>query len=65
MSKLYLKKKEKEGHLGSQLVKCPTLAQVMISRFVGSSPASGSVLTSQSLEPVLDEGVVREDHRGF
>ena len=27
---------------------------VMISRFVGSSPASGSVLTAQSLEPVSD-----------
>ena len=31
-----------------------TLAQVMISRFVGSSPASGSVLTAQSLEPASD-----------
>ena len=38
----------------AQLVKPPTLAQVMISRFVGSSPASGSVLTAQSLEPVSD-----------
>ena len=35
----------------AQLVKRPTSAQVMISRFVGSSPVSGSVLTSQSLEP--------------
>ena len=35
-------------------VKRPTLAQVMISRFVGSSPASGSVLTAQSLEPASD-----------
>ena len=26
----------------------------MISRFVGSSPASGSVLTARSLEPALD-----------
>ena len=32
-------------------VKCPTSAQVMISRSVGLSPASGSVLTAQSLEP--------------
>ena len=34
----------------AQLVKRPTSAQVMISRFVGSSPASGSVLTARSLE---------------
>ena len=34
--------------------KCPTLAQVMITQFVGSSSASGSVLTAQSLEPALD-----------
>ena len=38
----------------AQLVKCPTLAQVMISQFVDLSPASGSVLTPQSLEPALD-----------
>ena len=31
-----------------------TLAQVMISQFVGSSSASGSVLTAQSLEPASD-----------
>ena len=37
----------------AQSVKRPTLAQVMISQFVGSSPASGSVLTAQSLEPAL------------
>ena len=36
----------------AQLVKC--LAQVMISRFVGSSPTSRSVLTAQSLEPASD-----------
>ena len=35
-------------------VKRPTSAQVMISRSVSSSPASGSVLTAQSLEPVSD-----------
>ena len=35
----------------AQSVKCPTLAQVMISQFVGLSPTSGSVLTVQSLEP--------------
>ena len=32
----------------------PTWAQVMISRFVGWSPASGSVLTVRSLEPASD-----------
>ena len=38
----------------AQSVKHPTSAQVMISQFVGSSPALGSVLTAQSLEPALD-----------
>ena len=38
----------------AQLVKYLTLAQVMISWFVGSSPVSGSVLTAQSLDPALD-----------
>ena len=37
-----------------QLVKCPTLAQVVILQSVSSSCASGSVLTAQSLEPALD-----------
>ena len=37
-------------------VKHPTLAQVMILWPVGSSPASGAVLTAQSLEPALDSG---------
>ena len=37
-----------------QLVEHPTLAQVMISQFVGSSSTSGSVLTAHSLEPALD-----------
>ena len=31
-----------------------TSAQVMLSRFMGSSPASGSVLTAQGLEPASD-----------
>ena len=31
-----------------------TWAQVMISRFMSSSPASGSVLTAGSLEPASD-----------
>ena len=38
----------------AQSVKRPTLAQVMISWFVSSSPRSGSVLTAQSLEPASD-----------
>ena len=38
------------AHVG----KCLTSAQVTISWFVGSSPASGSVPTAQGLEPVLD-----------
>ena len=38
----------------AQSVERPTLAQVMISRSVGSSPTSGSVLTAQSLEPASD-----------
>ena len=36
----------------AQSVERPTSAQVTISRFVGSSPTSGSVLMAQSLEPV-------------
>ena len=38
----------------AQSVKRLTLARVMISRSVSSSPASGSVLTAQTLEPVSD-----------
>ena len=38
----------------AQSVKCLTLARVMISRFVSSSPAPGSVLTARSLEPASD-----------
>ena len=38
----------------AQLVKCLTSAQVMISQSVGLNPASGSVLTAQSLEPASD-----------
>ena len=33
-----------------------TLAQDVISRFMSSSPASGSVSTAQSLEPAWDSG---------
>ena len=42
------------GAWGAQSVERPTSAQVTISRFVGSSPASGSVLTARSLEPASD-----------
>ena len=35
----------------AQSVEPPTSAQVTISQFVSLSPASGSVLTAQSLEP--------------
>ena len=38
----------------AQSVERLTLAQVMISQFMSSSPALGSVLTAQSLEPVSD-----------
>ena len=38
----------------AQSVEHLTSAQVMISRFVGLGPASGSVLTARSLEPVSD-----------
>ena len=38
----------------AQLVKHPTLAQVMISRFISSSLMSGSVLTAQGLESASD-----------
>ena len=47
-------KREMWGAWVAQSVKRPTSAQVMISRSVGSSPASGSMLTAQSLEPVSD-----------
>ena len=38
----------------AQSAECLTLAEAMISWFVGSSPTSGPVLISQSLEPVSD-----------
>ena len=38
----------------AQSVKRPTLAQVMISGFMSSSPTLGSVLTAQNLEPASD-----------
>ena len=53
------KKKETDctysrGTWVAQSVKHMTLARVMISQFVGSSPTSGSVLIAQSLEPASD-----------
>ena len=45
------KKHSWRGTRVAQLVKGPPSAQVMISRFVSSSPTSGSALTAQSLEP--------------
>ena len=42
------------GSWVAQSVKPPSSAQVVISLFVSSSPASGSVLTAQSLEPASD-----------
>ena len=47
-------KKENRGAWVAQSVERPTSAQVMILRFVSSSPALGSVLTAQSLEPASD-----------
>ena len=38
----------------AQLAKPLTSAQVFISQFVGSSPTSGPVLTTQGLEPASD-----------
>ena len=38
----------------AQSVKRLTSAKVIVSRFMGSSSASGSVLTAQSLEPASD-----------
>ena len=47
-------KKISRGAWVAWSVKRPTSAQVMISRSVGLSHVSGSVLTAQSLEPVSD-----------
>ena len=49
-----LKKIRCWGTWVAQLVKRPTLAQFMISLSVSSSPASGSVLTAQNLDPASD-----------
>ena len=51
---MQIKNANQRGAWVAQSVGRPTSAQVMISRSVSSSPASGSVLTAQSLEPALD-----------
>ena len=50
----YLEFKFSWGAWVAQLVRHLTSAQVMTSRFVSLSPASGSVLTTQNLEPASD-----------
>ena len=50
----FLKKLKIGGAWVGQSVKCPTLAQVMISWFVSSSPTLGSVLRAQYLVPDSD-----------
>ena len=45
---------EYQGTWVAQLVKCPNSAQAMISWFVDLSPATGSMLTAQNLEPASD-----------
>ena len=52
--KVILSRKWQRGARVAQSVERPASAQVMISRSVSSSAASGSVLTAQSLEPVSD-----------
>ena len=54
LSGAYLLPMMSRGAWVAQWVERLTLAQVTISRFVGFSPTSGSVLTTQSLEPVSD-----------
>ena len=49
-------KKDFGGAWVAQLVERLTSAQVVISRFVGSSPALGSVLMAWSAEPASDSG---------
>ena len=49
-----LKTAEERGTWAAQSVKHWTSVQVMILQSVSLSPASGSVLTGQSLKPALD-----------
>ena len=51
---LLLKIRPPRGAWVAQSGERPTSAQVMISRFVSSSPTLGSVLTARSLEPASD-----------
>ena len=51
---LVFKHSDRSGTWVAQSVKRPTSAQVMIFQFVCSSPASGSAVTSGSLEPAWD-----------
>ena len=54
MRNLSQKDKYESGAWVAQSVERLTSAQVMTSPFLGSSPTSGSVVTAQGLEPVLD-----------
>ena len=50
----HIKKINPKGHLNGSVIKPPTSSQVMIWWFTSSSPASGSVLTAQNLDPAWD-----------
>ena len=54
MMETVLGKRQQGGTWVAQSVGRPTWAQFMISLCMGSSPASGSVLTAQSAEPDFD-----------
>ena len=47
-------KNESWGAWVARSVERPTSGQVMLSRFIGSRPTSGFVLTAQRLEPASD-----------
>ena len=49
-----LRNNRKLGHLGGSVSQCLTLAQVMITQLMSSSPVLGCVLTAQSLETASD-----------
>ena len=53
-SEILLERRSLRGAWVAQSIKHPTSAQVMISWSVSLGPASGSVLTAQSLEPASD-----------
>ena len=53
-SNYHLRQSLNQGAWVAQSIKHLTLAQVMISWFVGLSPVSGCLLTAQSLEPASD-----------